>query len=360
MNDVLIIAEAGVNHNGDINLAKELVSVAAEAGADIVKFQTFKADKFVTKAAEKAKYQKENSGVEESQYEMLKKLELDEAMHFEIIECCKENNIKFMSTAFDFDSLELLADKFNIDTLKIPSGELTNAPLVLAHAQKKRDLILSTGMATIKEIEECLGVIAFGFTASIEDKPNPEAFREAYASNVGQKLLHERVSILHCTTEYPAPINEVNLNVLRTLGDTFGLPIGYSDHTEGIIIPIAAAALSATIIEKHFTLDKNMEGPDHKASLDPIELKEMVSSIRTIENAMGDGIKKPQKSELANINIARKSIVAELEINAGEIIKENMISIKRPGTGKSPYTYWDVIGSISTKNYKPGDLIKKN
>lgn len=354
---ICIIAEAGVNHNGELDLAKKLVKAAAEAGADIVKFQTFRAKNLVTQTAEKAQYQIGNCGEDESQYEMLKKLELNEEMHTELIKCCEENNIKFMSTAFDKDSLDLLSEKLKIDVLKIPSGELTNAPLVLAHAQKKCDLILSTGMATISEVQECLGVIAFGFTSQPNSDPNSKAFRDAFSSDTGQRLLKERVTILHCTTEYPAPFNEVNLNALGTLKEKFGLSIGYSDHTEGIVIPIAATVFGATIIEKHFTLDKNMEGPDHKASLNPQELKDMVAAIRNIEKAMGDGVKEPQASELKNIDIARKSIVAEVEIDAGQTITKDMISIKRPGNGKSPYDYWDILGSIAKKNYKPGDQI---
>lgn len=353
----IVIAEAGVNHNGEYEMAKKLVDEAHTAGADIVKFQTFSANKLVTKNAQQAIYQSVNTGKTESQFEMLSRLELSNDDHRKLIAYCKKLNIEFMSTAFDDESLNFLVNDLKVSRLKIASGELTNAPLVLEHAKKKCELIVSTGMASLLEIENALGVIAFGYTASANILPSPEAFSAAYDSAEGQRALKEKVTLLHCTTEYPAPIAEVNLNAINTLKTKFGLPTGYSDHTAGITIPIAASSLGAVIIEKHFTLDCSLEGPDHKASLEPDELKAMISAIRDVELALGDGIKRPTKSEIKNKEVARKSIVALCDIEKGEIFSSNNIAVKRPGTGKSPYLFWEILGSHATRAFVAGELL---
>jgi len=322
----LIIAEAGVNHNGDEKLAFKLVDAAYNAGADIVKFQTFKASKLVTANAKQADYQITNTQKIESQLSMLSRLELSFEFHIELVEYCKKIGIEFLSTAFDSESLRFLVNDLKLKKLKIPSGDLTNAPLVLEHAQTGCDLIVSTGMATLAEIETALGVIAFGYVSKLTEKPSIQAFENAYYSELGQKYLKEKVTILHCTTEYPAPLQDINLKAMDTIANAFKLPVGYSDHSAGITIPIAAVAREAKIIEKHFTLDRNMEGPDHKASLDPEQLKAMIEGIRNIELALGDGLKGPRPSEIKNKSIARKSLVAEQVIKKGTIFsKDNMI-----------------------------------
>lgn len=320
MNKVLIIAEAGVNHNGNMDLAKKLIDAAAAAQVDYVKFQTFKADKLVSKKAGLADYQKKNleSGVD-SQIEMLRKLELDESMHHELIAHCNKRGVKFLSTAFDMDSIELL-EKLEIDLYKIPSGELTNYPFLSRIGQKNKHTILSTGMATMGEIEAAL-----------------EVLQEAGVS-------HDNITVLHCNTEYPTPMADVNLKAMNTIGQAFGVKIGYSDHTLGIEVPIAAVALGAVCIEKHFTLDRTMEGPDHKASLEPDELKAMVSAIRNIETALGNGIKQPSPSEKRNKEIARKSIHIAKDVKAGQVITWDDLIMKRPGSGISPMQAPDVLG----------------
>jgi len=354
---VKIIAEAGVNHNGRRDLAFKLVDAAHNAGADIVKFQTFKAQKLVTENAQQADYQSRNTGVSESQLAMLSRLELSYDTHHELVEYCQQLGIEFLSTAFDQESLDFLVNDLDLKTLKIPSGELTNAPFVLKHAQTGCDLVLSTGMATLAEIESALGVIAFGLTQPKDSRPNEDAFVMAYASKEGQKALKRKVTILHCTTEYPAPLAEVNLKAIQTLGSTFGLTSGYSDHTAGITIPIAATALGAQLVEKHFTLDRTLPGPDHKASLEPDELKDMVRGIRDVESALGAPLKAPQPSEVKNKAIARKSIVAASEIKVGEIFTDENLTTKRPGDGLSPYLYWSLLGKKAQHNYNEGDLI---
>lgn len=353
----LIIAEAGVNHNGDEKLAFELVDAAFKAGADIVKFQTFKAKNLVTEQAKQADYQVANTQRQESQLAMLSRLELSWEAHHALVKHCESLGIEFLSTAFDSESLDFLVNDLGIKRLKLPSGELTNAPLVLEHARTGRDIIVSTGMATLSEIEAALGVIAFGYTTSVDEKPCIDAFERAYATAEGQKALKEKVTILHCTTEYPAPMNEINLRAMDSLHAAFDLPAGYSDHSEGITIPIAAVARGAVIIEKHFTLDKQMEGPDHKASLEPDELKAMVKAIRQIEMALGNRVKTPTVSEIKNKSVARKSLVAVRKILAGEPFTASNMTIKRPGNGMSPYSYWDMLEKVSTKEYLPGDLI---
>ena len=326
MSRVLIIAEAGVNHNGSLENAKKLIDAAAEAGVDFVKFQTFKTENLVSKKAQKADYQKQNTGNEtESQFEMLKKLELDVHTHQLLMEHCDKKGVKFLSTAFDHDSISLLTD-LEIPFFKIPSGELTNKPYLEAIAKTKLPVIVSTGMANLDEVKAAVSV-----------------FREAgYVNN--------NIKVLHCNTEYPTPMEDVNLNAMLTIKNELGVEVGYSDHTLGIEVPIAAVAMGATVIEKHFTLDKNMEGPDHKASLEPHELKAMVKAIRNIEQAMGNGIKEPSKSERKNIQIARKSIHVNRDVRAGEVITLDDISMKRPFLGISPMDVDKVIGKQLVKD----------
>lgn len=353
----LIIAEAGVNHNGDEQLAFELVNAAHKAGADIVKFQTFKAENLVTAQAEQADYQVANTQKQESQLAMLSRLELSYQVHHELVKHCQSLGIEFLSTAFDSESLAFLVKDLGLKQLKLPSGELTNAPLVLEHARTGCDLIVSTGMATLAEIELALGVIAFGYTAPHNAEPGVLAFQQAYASEEGQQALKDKVTILHCTTEYPAPMEEINLKAMDTLANAFELRAGYSDHSEGITIPVAAVARGAVLIEKHFTLDKNMEGPDHKASLEPDELAAMVTAIRQVEVALGSAVKTPTVSEVKNKTVARKSLVAARPIKAGEKLTCDNLTIKRPGSGMTPYCYWELLETPASRDYQVGDLI---
>ena len=353
----IIIAEAGVNHNGSESLALKLVDAAFHAGADIVKFQTFKAKNLVTKHANQAEYQAINMGKRESQLHMLSKLELSFQTHLNLVSHCNDVGIEFLSTAFDFESLRFLVKELGLKRLKIPSGDITNAPLVLEHARSGCDIILSTGMSTLSEIEAALGVIAFGYISGKNSPPSISAFEDAYTSDEGQAALRNKVSILHCTTEYPAPVQEINLRAIGTLNSAFKLVTGYSDHSSGIAIPIAAVARGALIIEKHFTLDRSMEGPDHKASLEPDELNMMVSAIRQVEQALGDGIKRPTQSESSNKIVARKSLCAACDINKGEKLTPENISILRPGGGESPYYYWHFIGSLASRSYLEGELL---
>lgn len=354
---VYIIAEAGVNHNGSVDMARQLIDVAGEAGADAVKFQTFKADEIASKAAPKAQYQVETTGAE-SQLEMLKRLELDEDAHKELIGHCQKRGIQFLSTAFDFESLNLLAGVFDLPKLKIPSGEITNAPLLLKAASTGKPIILSTGMSTLGEVEAALGILAFGYTRP-DEKPSILAFQKAFGSEAGQRALKENVALLHCTTEYPAPFSDVNLQAMNTLHAAFGLPVGLSDHTVGIAVPVAAVARGAVIIEKHFTLDRSLPGPDHKASLEPDELKTMVQSIRHVEEALGLAVKVPAVSELKNRDIARKSLVAARDIKQGELFTEENLAIKRPGNGTSPLFYWDLLGKAAGKDYERDETVSE-
>lgn len=357
MKKTTIIAEAGVNHNGSEELAFKLIDAAKDSGADIVKFQTFKAKNIVTTSAKLANYQIKNTQKVESQLAMLKRLELSYETHHKLIAYCHRRGIEFLSTAFDHQSLDFLVNDLGLKKLKIPSGEITNAPLILAHARTGCHLIVSTGMATLSEIEAALGVIAFGYISNINAEPDIHAFEAAYLSSEGQKVLQEKVTLLHCTSEYPAPFNEVNLKAINTLSTAFGLPTGYSDHTTGIAIPIAALVYGSVIIEKHFTLNKAMEGPDHKASLNPSELKSMVTAMREVEMAMGTGRKGPTMSEIDNKNVARKSIVATKNINKGEYFTAQNLDIKRPGTGMSPYQFWHLMDCTASQNYQVGELI---
>ncbi len=340
---VYIIAEAGVNHNGSLDMALKLVETAVEAGADAVKFQTFKAERVISKNAPKAEYQKHTTGSNESQLEMVRRLELGKEAHREVQKKCIEYGIDFLSTPFDLESLDFLVRDLGLRTLKIPSGEITNAPFLLRAARTGCNIYMSTGMSTLGEIEVALGVLAFGLLDG-NGPPSQKAFEESYFSEMGKEALKQKVTLLHCTTEYPAPFKEVNLNVLQTLRKAFELPVGYSDHTEGIAVPIAAAALGARIIEKHFTLDRELSGPDHRASLEPRDLCAMVQGIRQVEIALGSSRKIPSNSECLNRSIVRKSIIAGRNIKAGEVLKSEDIEIKRPGEGISPMRYWDFIG----------------
>jgi N-acetylneuraminate synthase len=354
---VKIIAEAGVNHNGNEKLAFELIDAAYAAGADVVKFQTFKAKNLVTQSAQQAAYQVENTGKKESQFEMLSRLELSYGVHHQLVKRCSDLGIEFLSTAFDSESLDFLVNDLGLKTLKIPSGEITNAPLVLEHARTGCELIVSTGMATLAEIEAVLGVIAFGYTENESTIPSVESFQTAYFSDEGQKALKNKVTLLHCTTEYPAPLADINLKAMETMSNAFHLPVGYSDHSAGITVSIAAVAREAVLIEKHFTLDKAMEGPDHKASLDPVELKNMVQGIREVELALGNGLKGPRPSEIKNLPVARKSLVAAMDIAEGEKFSISNVTVKRPGSGSSPYQYWAMQGQPSSRSYQAGEVI---
>lgn len=331
---VMIIAEAGVNHNGNIENAFRLVDAAAYAGVDYIKFQTFKAEKLVSGSAKKAVYQIQNTrNAEETQFQMLQKLELSQEQHAQLIAYCQKKNIQFFSTAFDLDSLEYLHE-IGLQMVKIPSGEITNLPYLRKAARLFRQVILSTGMTTISEIKDAVSV-----------------FTEAGISK-------ENIIILHCNTEYPTPMDDVNLKAMLHIQEVFGTEIGYSDHTLGIEVPIAAVALGASIIEKHFTLDKTMIGPDHSASLEPDELKAMVSAIRNLEKALsGSGMKEVSPSEQKNMAIARKSIVATKEIHKGELFTEDNIGVKRPGTGISPMKWDEVIGKVSQQDFAEDELI---
>ena len=335
MSKVIIIAEAGVNHNGDINLAKKLIDVAVEAGVDYVKFQTFKSESLVSKSAKKADYQIENTqDSTENQLKMLKKLELSHEQHVELMAYCRQKNISFFSTAFDLDSLIYLKE-LGLTMVKIPSGEITNLPYLRKAAALFSKVIISTGMSTLEDIEKALNVF---LSAGIK---------------------RETIYILHCNTEYPTPMKDVNLLAMLTIKNKFNVEIGYSDHTLGIEVPTAAVALGAKMIEKHFTLDRSLPGPDQLASLEPLELKAMVASIRNIDMAIsGNGMKEPSSSELKNIEIARKSIVAKTAINKGDIFSESNITTKRPGNGISPMQWDDVIGQVAQANFNEDDLIK--
>lgn len=333
-NHTLIIAEAGVNHNGSLDIAKQLVDEAVDAGVDIIKFQTFKADKLVSKDAKKAEYQKQNIGDgDDSQYQMLKKLELSESDHQELVAYCHQKGIRFWSTAFDIESIDFL-HSLGLGLWKIPSGEITNYPFIKKIALLHEPVIMSTGMCDEDDIRNALDVL------------------------LKNGLTKDQITILHCNTQYPTPMKDVNLKAMLTIKHDFETAVGYSDHTRGIEVPIAAVALGAEVIEKHFTLDRNMAGPDHKASLEPQELKAMVQAIRNIESALGTGIKQVSESERGNISVARKSIVASTYIKKGETLTDSNLSVKRPGTGISPMLWETVVGTKATKDYQPDDQIQ--
>jgi len=329
----LIIAEAGVNHNGDLDLARRLIDVAAEAGADLVKFQTFSAERLATKYANKAEYQNQTTNKSESQFEMLQRLELTYEMHEELIKHCSNSGIGFFSTGFDIQSIDFLVS-LGLELFKIPSGEITNLPYLRHIANYNKPVILSTGMATLDEIEAALNVL------------------------IKNGVERQQLTVLHCNTEYPTPMHDVNLKAMCSIGDTFGVKVGYSDHTQGIEVAIAAVSLGASVIEKHFTLDRQLPGPDQKASLEPDELKAMVKSIRNIEQALGDGIKRPSQSEIKNISIARKSIVAASDICKGEIFTEENLTVKRPGNGISPMQWDEILGNIALRDFSVDEIIE--
>ncbi|GBF12458.1 N-acetylneuraminate synthase [Tepidibacillus sp. HK-1] len=329
--NVYVIAEAGVNHNGDINLAKKLIDVAKEAGADAIKFQTFISEKVVSRHAPKAEYQNKNTSTKESQLEMVKKLELSFDKFVELSEYCRKKDIEFLSTAFDFDSIDFL-NSLEMKRWKIPSGDITNLPYLIKIAKLGKPVILSTGMSTMEDIRAAVSIL----------KENGSG----------------EITVLHCTTEYPTPYDDVNLKAMNTIQIEFDVPVGYSDHTLGIEVPIAAVAMGATVIEKHFTLDRNMEGPDHKASLEPNELKAMVNAIRNVEVAIGSGEKKPAESEKKNMAIARKSIIAKRNISKGERFTEENLTVKRPGNGISPMKWFEVIGRVALRDFEEDELIE--
>jgi 2,4-diacetamido-2,4,6-trideoxy-beta-L-gulose transferase len=358
MSAVTVIAEAGVNHNGRLDLALALVDAAADAGADIIKFQTFRADELATRSAEKADYQVRNTGGAESQLDMLKALELNDEAHRSIFARCRKHSIEFLSTPFDHRSLALLVDGLGLRRIKVGSGDLTNAPLLLAIAQSKRDVILSTGMATMDEIAEALGVLAFGYAG--EGLPGREKFASILASAVGSEALRAKVMLLHCTSDYPAVDDEINLRAMDTLAKAFGLPVGFSDHSVGIAVPIAAAARGARVIEKHLTLDRTMSGPDHVASIEPAEFKAMVSGIRQVERALGTAVKAPTASELKTRPIARKSIVARIPIRRGESFTAENLAVKRPGSGLPPTRLWELLGRAASTDYAADELIREH
>ncbi len=355
---VYVIAEAGVNHNGDLNLALQLIDAAVYAGANAVKFQTFQTEQLVSRWAPKAAYQKKNTDIAESQYHMLKKLELSFDDHIILKSYCEKNDIEFLSTPFDLKSTDFLLNILQLSTIKIASGEITTAPLLLQIAKAQPSIILSTGMSTLGDIEQALAIIAFGYL-QCDENPSMDAFMRAYYSTEGQKKLKEKVSLLHCTSDYPADFNGVNLRAMDTLRSAFNLPVGYSDHTRGISIPIAAVARDAAIIEKHFTLDRSLPGPDHKASLEPDELKNMVAAIREVECALGNSLKIPTQKELETKSVARKSIIAVQPIKQGEAFTEKNISLQRPGIGVSPLRYWEYLKRVACQDYQAGELINE-
>lgn len=351
---VRIIAEAGVNHNGDREMAFQLVKVAADAGADAVKFQTFNAERLAALTAPKAEYQQATTDAMESQLAMLRKLELPTEWHHELQQYANELGVTFISTAFDLQSLAFL-QTLNLPYYKIPSGEITNGPLLLAFAQTGKELILSTGMSTLSEIEQALAIIAYGHAHEEEPESLEQVWRFWSMPGV-QASLQGKVSLLHCTSQYPTPIQEVNLKAMGTLANTFGLPAGYSDHTQGLVIPTAAVALGASIIEKHFSLDRNLPGPDHKASLEPGELNELVSNIRSVEQALGDGVKKPQPSEWDTREAARQQVIFCDTVGKGETIERDALSTARCGRGLSPVLLWDLVGKSAVEHYQIGDV----
>ncbi|MDE0806517.1 MAG: N-acetylneuraminate synthase [Longimicrobiales bacterium] len=330
----LVIAEAGVNHNGDLGMARNLVKVAAEAGADLVKFQTYKSRNVVTRNAKKADYQTRTTDADESQFEMISKLELSTADHHVLMECCEEHGIQFFSSGFDLESIDFLLD-LGLDCMKIPSGEITNFPYLEHISKRAKSVILSTGMSELEEIGTALSVLQDG----------------------GMEL--EQITVLHCNTEYPTPMIDVNLRAMESIRQAFGVKVGYSDHSIGIEVPIAAVAMGAHVIEKHFTLDRNLSGPDHRASLEPQELKAMVKAIRNVEIAIGNGIKSVTESEKKNRKIARKSLVAACAIAKGDIFDQRNLAVKRPGTGISPMRWNEIMGSIAPRDFVPDELIEE-
>jgi len=354
---VFVIAEAGVNHNGQVDMALRLVDAAAAAGADAVKFQTFRAEALAAPGAPMAAYQNRTMGNDESQLAMLRALELSTDAHRAVVERCCQRQIRFLSTPFDLGSLDFLVRDLAVDRLKIGSGDLTNAPLLLAASRSGLPIILSTGMATMEEIAAALGILAFGYISDRGWQPSRPAFSEAFASPAGTRVLKEKVTLLHCTTEYPAPPEEANLRALLSLRQAFDLAVGFSDHTAGIAVATAAVALGAVTIEKHLTLDRSLKGPDHAASLEPGEFKALVDAVRTIEVALGDGEKRPAPSEIKNKVVARKSLVARTRIAKGERFTAENLGTLRPGNGVSALDYFDWLDRPANRDYAPGEAI---
>lgn len=358
-NKIYVIAEAGVNHNGSIKIALKLVDKAVYAGADAIKFQTFKAKNIASKNSKKAKYQERTTSKSETQFEMLKKLELKKEDYKKLKNYCKLKKIEFITTSFDHESLDFIVNHLKVKKLKIPSGEVTNGPLILSTARSGLEIILSTGMSSLQDIERALSIIAFGYIKKNHktNKINMKYFNKAYKSQLGKKLLKEKVTILHCTTEYPAPIEDINLNAMLNIYNKFSLRVGYSDHSEGYLVSLAAASIGASIIEKHFTLNKNMKGPDHRASLNPKELEKMIKDIRKIEKIKGKFEKIAYNSEKKNILIARKVLVAKKNIKKGAKFTFENLTAKRAGEGTSPIKYWEFIGKKAKKNYIEDEII---
>ncbi|BBL70273.1 N-acetylneuraminate synthase [Methylogaea oryzae] len=355
MTSVYVIAEAGVNHNGSEDLARQLVDAAKAVGADAVKFQSFKPEALVSRHAPKADYQQQTTGKDESQLRMLQKLALPEGVQQALKDYCGQIGIDFLSSPFDLDSARWLLDGLGMDTIKLGSGEITNAPLLLEIARSGARLILSTGMSRLGEVEEALGVLAYGYSGQTAP-PSRRAFAAAWTEAEARAALRGKVSLLHCVTEYPSPPGQVNLRAMDALA-AFGLPVGYSDHTPGIAVPIAAVARGARIVEKHLTLDQNLPGPDHKASLAPAEFAAMVAGIREVEQALGDGVKVPAPCELRNAPVARKSLVAARPLRLGEVFDAANLTVKRPGSGRSPMDYWDVLGTAAGRDYGDDEVI---
>jgi N-acetylneuraminate synthase len=354
---VFVIAEAGVNHDGLLDRAVALVDAAANAGADAVKFQTFKAETLVAADAPKAAYQVLNTGADDGQFAMLKKLELRPEDHLTLLNHCQVRKIGFLSTPFDSDSLTFLTAQLGLGVIKLGSGEITNAPLLLAAGRQAKHVILSTGMSDLHEVEDALGVLAFAMTAPANAAPGIAAFKAAFASKEGKKALQSRATLLHCTTEYPANPAEANLKAIPAMAERFNLRIGFSDHTPGIAVSLGAVALGAVVIEKHLTLDRNLPGPDHKASLEPAEFKALVEGIRQVEPAIGDGEKRCMPSETANRLVARKSLAALKPIALGEAYSEANMGPLRPGDGLSPLQYWDMLGTRAPRDLKAGERL---
>lgn len=354
-----IIAEAGVNHNGDLALAERLIDAAAEAGADAVKFQTFSAANLASAQADMATYQKRNTQREERQVDMLARLELKRDIHFALQARCIQKGIAFMSSPFDVESLRFLCRDLGLSTIKVPSGEIVNGPYLLEVAREAESIILSTGMAEMAEIAQALDVLAWGWMGFGTPRNGAEVLGAAQTDK-GRAVLSGRLTLLHCTSEYPAAADTVNLRAMATLAEAFGLPVGFSDHSEGIAIPIAASAMGAVVIEKHMTLDRDLPGPDHKASLEPAPFADMVAGIRTVEAALGTGEKVPFPVELETRKVARKSLVAARAIGLGDNFTEDNLAIKRPGTGLSPMRYWSLLETQATQSYVPGDLIAED
>jgi N-acetylneuraminate synthase len=351
-----LIAEAGVNHNGSIDMARKLVDAAVMAGADAVKFQSFVASSIVTAGASKAEYQITNTGSQESQLEMLKKLELSHSQQRELHQYCQRSGIQFLSTPFDNASLNFLTVDLGLETIKVGSGELTNAPFLFEVARLAKNIVLSTGMSTLDEVADALGVIAFVLTDS--KNPSISSFKSALASSEGRKAVNSKVTLLHCTTDYPTVPSDVNLQAMSTLREKFDCQVGFSDHSVGIHLAVAAVAMGATVVEKHLTIDRDLPGPDHKASLEPSEFKNLVDQVRDLENAFGDGIKQPTEAELKNKKIARRSLVALKAIKTGDVFTSENISIKRPGTGRSPFEYWSLLGTKATSDIAENEVIQ--